>query len=66
MSSKKIKIEGICPYCGEKDCIRLTDYYYCNNKIPYAKNVPLCEKCSNDEIEIRKINNRRYKVVGKY
>lgn len=66
MVSKKIKIEGVCPYCKTKDHIRFVDYYYENNNIPYARNIPVCSKCDNDGIEIRKINNRRYKVIGKY
>lgn len=64
---KKIKIQGICPYCGAKDSIDLYDYYYGNysNK-PYAEDIPVCRVCGSDEIEIRKINNRRYKIVGKW
>lgn len=66
MASKKIKIDGVCPYCGAKDNIRLTNYYYGNSLTPYMVNVPACNVCENDEIEIRKVNNRRYKVVGKW
>lgn len=64
--SKKVKIEGSCPYCNSKNTIKMVDYYYSNNNLPYATNVPTCIECDNDEIEIRKINNRRYKVVGKF
>lgn len=66
MASKKVKIDGVCPYCGTKNSIRLTNYYYGNSTIPYMVNVPVCSACDNDEIEIRKVNNRRYKIVGKW
>lgn len=62
---KKYRIDGNCPYCGAKDSVRFADYYYGESKYPYAKNIPVCKICDLDEIEIRKINNRRYKVVGK-
>lgn len=59
-------IEGVCPYCGSKNSIYFCDYHYGNNKIPYATDVPVCSECGADEIEIRKINNRRFKVIGKW
>ena len=65
MSNVKI-IKGNCPYCGSKDSVRFFDLYYNNNKVPYAKDVPICSDCDSDEIEIRKINNRRFEVVGKW
>ena len=64
--SKIKKVEGNCPYCSAKNKIILCDYYYTNCKEPFATDVARCEICGNDEIEIRKINNRRYKVVGKW
>lgn len=64
MASKKVKIEGNCPYCNQKNSIIFIDHYYYNSRIPYATDIPTCSKCNNDGIEIRKINNRRYKVVG--
>ena len=66
MGSKAIKIEGICPYCGAKESVMFVDYCYGNSEIPYARNIPFCKKCDNDEIQLRKINNRRYKVAGKW
>lgn len=66
MGSKKIKIEGCCPYCKTKNSIRFVDCYYNNHNTPYAKNVAMCSRCENDEIEVKKINNRRYKVKGKW
>lgn len=63
---KIYKISGKCPYCEKKDTIILANFYYGNNKYPYATNVPMCSVCGNDEIELRKVNNRRYKVAGKY
>ena len=65
MGNKK-KIQGTCPYCGAKDNFKLCDCYYAGSNKPYATNVTVCFNCENDEIEIRKINNRRYKVVGKW
>lgn len=64
--AKVIKIQGNCPYCNEKDSVKFTDFYYSNNIKPYAKDIPMCVKCDNDYIEVRKINNRRYKIVGEY
>lgn len=63
---KKKVIDGNCPYCGEKNSVRLTDYCYVRENTPFAKDVPLCSNCGNDEIELRKINNRRYKILGKW
>lgn len=58
----EVKIQGKCPSCGQMDSIIFTDLYYCNEKYPYAEDVPICTKCHYDEIRVRKINNRRYKV----
>lgn len=66
MSKDRPVVKGICPYCGTRDSITLVNYHHGTNSIPYATNVPLCSICDNDSIELRKINNRRYKVVGKW
>ena len=65
--SNKPKIQGTCPYCGAKK-VKFTDqvWYIDGNYNHTNKNVPMCGACDNDEIEIRKINNRRYQVVGKF
>lgn len=65
MIRKKV-IQGKCPYCNTRNSVILIDYYHVINNIPYAKDVPLCEVCDNDCIELRKVNNRRYIIVGKY
>lgn len=63
--SNKPKIEGVCPYCG-KGKVKFCTQDHSNGKgIAMRYNVPMCEECWSDDIEIRKINNRRYKVVGK-
>lgn len=64
MGSKIKKIEGLCPYCGAKNSVKFVDCYYMNNAKPYAKSVPICDECAGDGIMLRKINNRRYKIVG--
>lgn len=66
MASKKVKIDGVCPYCEAKDSIRFTNYYHEHSRVPFQVNVPACNVCDNDEIEIRKVNNRRCKVIGKW
>lgn len=65
MSNKK-KVEGCCPSCGKPNSVKLFDLYYGNSKLPYARQVPICNDCDEDEIEIRKINNRRFKIIGKW
>lgn len=65
MSKKKI-VEGSCPSCGNPSTIKLCDLYYGNSRIPYAKDIPICDICGEDGIEIRKVNNRRFKIVGKF
>lgn len=65
MILKKNKvIQGCCLYCGSKNTVVFMDHY--QGKELYYKDLPTCTSCSNDEVEVRKINNRRYKVVGKY
>lgn len=66
MLNIRIKIEGKCPYCNCNDSVVFTNYYHEHSKVPYQVNVPFCNKCWNDEIAVRKINNRRYKIIGKY
>lgn len=63
MKKNKV-IQGNCPYCGAKDTVKFMDYY--QGQELYYKDLPTCSSCLNDEIKIRKINNRRYKIVGKY
>ena len=63
--SRVKKVEGECPSCGKLNSIMLFDLYYNNNKYPYARDIPICDNCDEDEILIRKINNRRFKVIGK-
>lgn len=65
MSKYKL-IEGNCPYCNSTNSVRFCDLHYGNNKVPYATGVPVCSKCNVNEIEVRKINNRRFKIVGRY
>ena len=65
MVKKKI-VEGSCPSCGNLSSVKLYDLYHGNNKIPYAKDVAICDDCGEDEIEIRKVNNRRFKIIGKW
>lgn len=59
---KNIKIEGKCPSCGLSNSVKFCDLYYVNNKLPYAVDIPICSNCLEDEIQVRKINNRRYKI----
>lgn len=61
-----IKIQGICPYCGAKDKIQLIDkvIYIDGEYNRTDKNIPMCSLCDFDEFDIRKINNRRYKVIS--
>ena len=65
MVKKKI-VEGSCLSCGNLSSVKLYDLYHGNNKIPYAKDVAICDDCGEDEIEIRKVNNRRFKIIGKW
>lgn len=58
----KVKIEGVCPNCGASDKVGFADLYYTNEPKPFAINMPICSNCHYDEIRLRKINNRRYKV----
>lgn len=65
MSKKKV-VEGRCPSCGNPSTVKLYNLHYGNSKIPYAKDIAICDDCGEDEIEIRKINNRRFKIVGRF
>lgn len=64
MSKKKI-VEGSCPSCGNPSSVKLYDLCYGNSSTPYATDIAMCDDCGEDEIKIRKINNRRFKIVGK-
>lgn len=55
-------MQGKCPVCERNNTVEFRDLYYCNERHPYVKDVPVCNKCWYDEIRIRKINNRRYKM----
>lgn len=58
----QIRIEGLCPNCGRSNSIMFVDLYYTNEPNPFAIDMPMCQGCCYDEIRVRKINNRRYKV----
>lgn len=58
---QKVKIQGKCPYCKTDDSVVFVDHYYAGESAHYT-GLPTCRNCGNDEIRVRKINNRRYKV----
>lgn len=65
LSSKKdIKIQGKCPRCGLEGTVKFVDHihYIDGIRSHSCEDLPTCTNCDEDEIRIRKINNRRYKV----
>ena len=63
---RKRKIQGKCPCCDAEKVNFADHIHYINNQPSHIHNeIPTCAECGNDEIQIRKINNRRYKVIDK-
>lgn len=60
---KNIKIKGNCPVCGLETIVMVTYVHYINGRCSHQYTIPICMDCGNDEIEVRQINHRRYKVI---
>lgn len=65
--SKRVKIDGKCPYCGTRNKFKYCDLQDFDGST-IKKDIIVCMECLAidylfEDIKLRKINNRRSKVV---